>query len=277
MTIATLRRTRTAVMGVVNVTPDSFSDGGRFADPDETAGAALRMAEEGAAWIDVGGESTRPGAGPVSVEDVLERVLPVLERLHGRLSVPVSIDTSKPEVARAALEAGASIVNDVRGLRDPALRELAAEHGASVVVMHMQGEPGTMQAAPSYVDPVTEIGAFLSRQAELLHAAGVPREKIHLDPGIGFGKTLAHNIEILRRIGELAALGHPLVVGTSRKSFLGALTGASVEGRLAGTLASVAWLALAGVDVVRVHDVRAAVDCLRVIEALAAENRGEGA
>lgn len=256
-------------MGILNVTPDSFSDGGLHAEPGPAVEAGIRMQEEGAAWLDVGGESTRPGASPVPADVQMRRVVPVISKLARRLRIPISIDTSEPAVARAALDAGASIVNDVQGFRDPAMRKAAAARAAFVVVMHMQGKPASMQVAPSYRDPVEEIVDFLSRQARLLGEAGLPRERIFLDPGIGFGKALAHNLEILRRIREFSALGHPLVVGTSRKSFLGALTGREVGERLPATLGSVAWLAMAGVEIVRVHDVKAAVDCLRVIDAIA--------
>lgn len=256
-------------MGILNVTPDSFSDGGLHAEPGPAVEAGIRMQEEGAAWLDVGGESTRPGASPVPADVQMKRVVPVISKLARRLRIPISIDTSEPAVARAALDAGASIVNDVQGFRDPAMRKAAAARAASVVVMHMQGKPASMQVAPSYRDPVEEIVDFLSRQARLLGEAGLPRERVFLDPGIGFGKALAHNLEILRRIREFSALGHPLVVGTSRKSFLGALTGREAGERLPATLGSVAWLAMAEVEIVRVHDVKAAVDCLRVIDAIA--------
>ncbi len=258
-------------MGVLNVTPDSFSDGGRFPDPEAAAAAALRMAAEGASWIDVGGESSRPGAAPVSADVERGRVLPVLERLSGRLEIPLSIDTTKPEVARAALAMGASIVNDVTGFTNPAMRDLAAETNAVAVVMHMQGAPASMQTAPSYGDVVSEILEFLAAQTAALESAGVSRDKIYVDPGIGFGKTLAHNLAILSRIDTFAALGFPVVAGPSRKAFIGALTGRPVEDRLAGTLGAVAWMAAKGVSVVRVHDVREAVDCLKVFEALREE------
>ncbi len=260
---------KTRAMAILNVTPDSFSDGGKNLDPDAAVDAGLRMRDAGAAWIDVGGESSRPGARSVPEEIEKRRVVPVIERLARRIGIPISVDTAKPEVARAALDAGAVMVNDIRGFRDQAMRALVAKRGAAAIVMHMQGEPASMQVSPAYGDPVAEISAFLAGQAALLAAAGLPREKIHLDPGIGFGKTLAHNLEILRRIGEFSALGHPLVVGTSRKSFLGAVTGSPVDDRLAATLGSVAWLALAGVDLVRVHDVKPAVDVIRVLAAIA--------
>lgn len=267
----------TRVMGILNVTPDSFSDGGRHLDPGAAAEAAFRMAEEGACWIDVGGESTRPGADPVPVEEELRRVLPVLSRLAGRIRIPLSIDTSKPAVARAALAAGASVVNDVTGFRDPDMIRAVSENGAAAIVMHMRGTPRDMQRNPVYGDVLDEVAAFLRERASRLVEAGVPPERVYLDPGIGFGKTLAHNVALLARVRAFAALGHPLVVGPSRKSFLGALTGTAVDERLPGTLAAVAWLTLQGVQVVRVHDVKAAVDCIRVVAALASEERQEAA
>lgn len=266
---------KTRVMAVLNVTPDSFSDGGKHLDEDAAVDAGLRMRDAGAAWIDVGGESSRPGARSVPAETEMRRVVPVIERLARRVGIPISIDTSKPEVAHAALAAGATMVNDIKGFRDPEMRALVVKRGAAALVMHMQGEPVSMQVSPAYGDPVVEVSAFLAAQAGLLASVGVSRDRIYLDPGIGFGKTLAHNLAILRRIGEFAALGFPLAVGTSRKAFLGAVTGSAVDERLAATLGSVAWLALAGVELVRVHDVRQAIDVIRVIEAITGSRVGE--
>lgn len=255
-------------MGVLNLTPDSFHPESRH-DPASAVDAALRMADAGADWIDIGGESTRPGAEPVAEAEEIRRVVPAIHALRRRTPVPLSIDTRKPAVARAALDAGASILNDVGGFRDPEMARLAAASGARLVVMHMRGEPRSMQEDPRYGNVVAELSAFFGERVERLLALGVGRERIWLDPGIGFGKTLDHNLEILRRIGELRTLGFPLLVGTSRKSFLGALTGRTdPRERLAGTLASVCWLALQGVEAVRVHDVPETADALRVIEAV---------
>jgi dihydropteroate synthase len=243
------------LMGVVNVTPDSFSDGGLYFD----AGAAVAHGEElawaGAAILDVGGESTRPGAEVVGVEEELRRVLPVVEGLSG-LEVEISVDTSKASVAAAALEAGATIVNDVTALRgDPAMAALCADRRATVVLMHMLGSPRTMQRDPVYDDVVDDVKAFLAERIEVALAAGIEEERIWLDPGIGFGKTAAHNMELLRRLSELAALGFPLVIGTSRKSFIGKVDGSDSSERLGGTIASSVLAAAAGAEVLRVHDV----------------------
>lgn len=258
---------RPGVMGVVNVTPDSFSDGGRVADPVAHARA---LAAEGAALIDIGGESTRPGAAPVSADEEQARVVPVIEALvRGGLEVPISIDTRKPAVARAALAAGAAIVNDVSGLADPAMVEVVAAASAAVVIMHMQGTPETMQAAPSYVDVVAEVAAFLAERRERAVRAGVDPAAVLLDPGLGFGKTVEHNLSLLRHLERLACLG-PLVVGLSRKSTLGAaLGGRPVEGRLHAGLGGAVWSALHGASLVRTHDVLPTVDALRVVAAIA--------
>src|SRR6478735_3536443 len=214
---------RPSVMGVLNVTPDSFSDGGVHLEPAAATAAGRRMLDEGAAIVDVGGESTRPGSAGVPVEEELRRVVPVLEALHG---APLSIDTAKAEVARRALELGAELVNDVTALRgDPRMAEVVAESGAYLCLMHMQGDPRTMQADPRYDDVVDDVKAFLAERLAAAVAAGIPEERICLDPGIGFGKTLEHNLELLRRLGEIAAIGRPVVLGTSRKSFIGRITG----------------------------------------------------
>lgn len=252
------------VMGILNVTPDSFSDGGRFIDPDAAAAHALRMQAEGADIIDIGGESTRPGADPVPVEEELRRLLPVLERLRGKLKVPVSIDTYKAEVAEAALRHGARIVNDVTALRgDPRMAELVAREGVGVVLMHMKGTPRTMQENPTYADVVAEVISFLEERIAFAREWGIDPEQVAVDPGIGFGKTVEHNLEIFRRLGEFRALGRPILVGPSRKSFIGAILGLPVGERLEGTLAACAVAVVRGADIVRVHDVlpaRRAVD-----------------
>jgi dihydropteroate synthase len=255
-------------MGVLNVTPDSFSDGGRWSDPGRAVRRARRLARQGADLIDVGGESTRPGAPEVSAREELRRVLPVVEALsaHGLV---VSIDTSKGAVAEAALRAGAQVLNDVTALRDPRAARAAADAGAAVVLMHMKGTPRTMQRAPRYRDVVADLCAFFRSRLEFALRAGIPRDKIFLDPGIGFGKTVDHNLEILRRLGEFRALGRPLVVGPSRKSFIGSvLGGRGTADRTFGTAAAVAAAALRGADVVRVHDVQEMSDVIRMSDRL---------
>ncbi|HTW38702.1 MAG TPA: dihydropteroate synthase [Steroidobacteraceae bacterium] len=258
------------VMGVLNVTPDSFSDGGRFLDPDRALERAQRMQEEGAAIIDVGGESTRPGAAPVSSGEELERVIPLIERLRGRLSAVISVDTSKPEVMRAAAPAGAGLINDVRALRAPGALAAAAASGCAVCLVHMQGEPATMQRDPRYTDVVSEVGAFLVARAQACEAAGLAADRILIDPGFGFGKTLEHNLELLRRLHELCASGFPVLVGLSRKSTVAALTGRPASERLAGSIALATIAALKGARIVRAHDVAATLDALRVVAALGA-------
>jgi dihydropteroate synthase len=256
-------------MGVVNVTPDSFSDGGVFDDDVAAIAHGRRLAAEGAAIIDVGGESTRPGAAPVPAEQELERVLPVVEGIAGlRLPVQISVDTMKVAVAEAALDAGASYVNDVSAFRhDPDLARLVADRGADCCLMHMLGEPRTMQDDPRYADVVDDVKAFLIERMEAAIAAGVREERIQLDPGIGFGKTLEHNLELLRRLDELAAIGRPLVIGTSRKSFLGRITGRDVTERVHATVATTVIAFERGAQVFRVHDVAATADALAVAAA----------
>jgi dihydropteroate synthase len=260
---------RYAIMGVVNVTPDSFSDGGAFEDPIAAVAQGRRLAGEGAHILDVGGESTRPGADPVPVQEELRRVIPVLEGLAGlALPVRLSIDTMKLEVAEAALAAGATYVNDVSAFRhDPDLAGLVADRGVDCCLMHMLGDPGTMQDDPRYDDVVDDVKAFLEERMTAAVAAGVPEERIQLDPGIGFGKTLAHNLALLRRLDEIVALGRPVVVGTSRKSFLGRLTGRDVTERVHGTLAANVLALERGARVFRVHDVAACADALAVAAA----------
>jgi dihydropteroate synthase len=256
------------LMGVVNVTPDSFSDGGLYLDP----GAAIRHGEElaraGAAILDVGGESTRPGAEEVALEEELRRVVPVIEGLAGG-GATVSVDTSKAAVAAAALDAGAEIVNDVTALRgDPEMTALCADRGATVVLMHMLGTPRTMQRDPVYEDVVADVKAFLAERMEAAVAAGVAEERIWLDPGIGFGKTAAHNLELLRRLAELRELGRPLVVGTSRKSFIGKVDGSDAGERLGGTIASSVLAVAEGAEVLRVHDVAEVAQAMAVAGAI---------
>jgi dihydropteroate synthase len=258
-----------SVMGVVNVTPDSFSDGGVNLDPDVAAAAARRMRDEGAAIVDVGGESTRPGSTGVTADEELRRLVPVLERLQG--DVRVSIDTAKAEVARRALELGAEMVNDVTALRaDPGLAEVVAEADVYLCLMHMQGEPRTMQVDPRYDDVAAEVAAFLEERLGAAVAAGIPEERICLDPGIGFGKTVEHNLELVRRLDVLLALGRPVVIGFSRKSTLGRLLG-DPEAQTGTTAASVGAAVAAferGATILRVHDVREHVEALTIASAV---------
>ncbi len=260
----------TLVMGVVNVTPDSFSDGGEFLDPARAVEHAAELVREGADVLDIGGESTRPGAAAVSAEEECDRVVPVLDGLVG-VGVPISIDTSKAEVAEAALDAGASWVNDVTALRaDPALGPLCADRGCEVVLMHMLGDPRTMQDDPRYGDVVDDVRSFLADRIEVAVSAGIAEERIWVDPGIGFGKTVEHNLELLRRLGELRSLGRPILVGASRKSFIGKISGREPGERVGGTIATTVVAAAGGADAIRVHDVRATRDALRVKEAILA-------
>jgi dihydropteroate synthase len=258
------------VMGIVNVTPDSFSDGGLFLDPQAAVVHGLELASQGAAIVDVGGESTRPGAEPVEPEEELRRVVPVVRGLRtGGLKAQISIDTSKLAVAHAALQAGATFVNDVTAFRaEPELAGLVADSGADCCLMHMRGEPRTMQDSPRYDDVVDDVRAFLEQRIEFAVDEGVPERRILVDPGIGFGKTLEHNLELLRRLGELRTLGRPIVIGTSRKAFLGRLAGdRPPSDRLAGTIATNVLAFERGASVFRVHDVAPVVDALRVAAA----------
>ena len=259
---------RPLVMGVLNVTPDSFSDGGRFFDAGKAVAHGLALAEEGAAFIDVGGESTRPGAAPVGIDEELRRVIPVIERLHASTPAVISIDTSKPEVMLAAAAAGAGLVNDVRALREPGALEAAVRSGCAICLMHMQGEPRTMQLAPSYSDVVREVGEFLAARAAACRAAGIPAARLLIDPGFGFGKTLEHNLTLLRRLDELTAVGPPVLVGLSRKSMVGTLTGRPAGERQSGSVALAVIAALAGARVVRAHDVAATVEALKLVTAV---------
>jgi len=257
------------VMGVLNVTPDSFSDGGQFFDSGRAVERGLQMAADGAAIIDVGGESTRPGSASVSDDEQIERVVPVIKALCKKINVPISIDTYKLEVAKAALEAGAGMINDITALGDERMAELAAEHDVPVVLMHMQGTPATMQIEPKYEDVVGEVLQFLLERARRAEAAGIERKKIFIDPGIGFGKTFEHNLLLLRNIDKFVAAGYRVLVGTSRKSFIGKLTGREKPSeRIFGTAATVALCAAAGVSIVRVHDVAEMVDVVNVINTI---------
>jgi dihydropteroate synthase len=255
-------------MGVINVTPDSFSDGGRFVSNEAAVAHALRMIEEGAGLIDIGGESTRPGAQDVCAEEEIRRVVPVIEALAARTRIPISVDTSKPAVMTAAVRAGASMINDVRALREPGAIEAAAGTDAAICLMHMQGEPRTMQADPRYGDVVAEVRDFLRGRAETCLASGIARDRLVVDPGIGFGKRLEHNLALLAGLPSLTSLGWPVLIGVSRKSMFGALLGRAVDERVAGGVAVVTAAVLAGASVVRTHDVAATVDAVKVAVAL---------
>jgi dihydropteroate synthase len=261
------------VMGVLNVTPDSFSDGGRFARRDAALAHARRMISEGAAIIDVGGESTRPGANPASVDEELARVIPVIEALRRESAVFISVDTSKPQVIEAAVAAGADIVNDVRALAEPGAIEAAAASGAGVCLMHMLGEPRTMQDAPHYENVVEEVGTFLAARMRACRDAGIDAARMVIDPGFGFGKLIEHNLALLKQLAGFEALGVPIAVGLSRKSMLAKLTGRGVDERLAGSVALATIAVLHGARIVRAHDVAATVDAVRVAAAVL---KGEG-
>jgi dihydropteroate synthase len=250
-------------MGIVNVTADSFSDGGRFLDAARAIEHGLKLAGEGAAIVDVGGESTRPGAVAIAADEELRRVIPVVDALV-RAGVPVSVDTMKPEVMRAAVAAGCSVVNDVNAFRAPGAIEAVARASVGVIAMHMQGTPATMQAAPKYDDVVAEVAAFLRERALALEAAGVARSRIVLDPGFGFGKTLEHNRELFRGLPAIASMGYRVLAGVSRKRMIGELTGRDVDGRAAGSVAAALLAVQNGASLVRVHDVRDTVDALKV-------------
>jgi len=256
------------VMGVVNLTPDSFSDGGRFLAPSEALRHCLALAEQGAHILDLGGESTRPGSQSISVQEELDRVIPVVEGLRRETDLPISVDTSKPAVMQASVAAGADMINDVNALQDEGALAVAAQLGVPVCLMHKQGEPRTMQAEPSYVDVVGEVRGFLANRAGAALAAGIPATRIVIDPGFGFGKSLGHNLALLRELGQLVSLGYPVLAGLSRKSMLGELTGRPVEERLAGSIALATLAAERGARILRVHDVAPTVDALRVLAAL---------
>ena len=264
---------RPLLMGIVNVTPDSFSDGGRFADPAEAIRYAWRLLEEGSDLLDIGGESSRPGADPVPVEEELRRVLPVIEALAGKADFPLSVDTVKYEVAVRALEAGADIINDVSGLQsDPRLAELAAQTGAGLIIMHRRGTPKTMQSLTQYDHLVQEIHSFFERQGDRAVAVGVDPSQLCFDPGIGFSKTVEQNLQVLRRLPEIRLTGAPLLCGVSRKSFLGAITGKDSSHRRFGTAGAVAVCVWQGVNILRVHDVSAMKDVAEVVQAVCCES-----
>lgn len=262
-------------MGILNVTPDSFSDGGKFLNTDAAVAHGRRLIAEGADLLDIGGESTRPGATPVTEAEELQRVVPVIRALAGQVRVPLSVDTMKPAVARAALEAGASIVNDVAANRaSPEMWEAVAATGAGYVAMHMQGTPQTMQHSPTYTDVVSDLQAFFNERLDRLEAAGVKAEQVALDPGIGFGKTPEQNLDLLARMAELRTRARPLLVGISRKSFIGKLLGLEPHERIAAGLACTVWAAGEGAEVFRTHDVAATVQALRMREAVASRKPG---
>jgi dihydropteroate synthase len=269
-----LHSARPLVCGILNVTPDSFSDGGRFFDHDRAVAHGFDLARQGADLIDVGGESTRPGAQPPTVDEELDRVVPVVERLVRVTGVPLSVDTSRSEVMRAAVRAGASMINDVRALRVPGALAAAAELGVPVCLMHMQGEPATMQRTPRYGDVVAEVRSFLAERMSAAQAAGVSSDMMVVDPGFGFGKTLAHNVAVLHGLRELTTLGARLMVGVSRKGMVGALTGRPVEQRLAGSIAAAVLAVQRGARLLRVHDVGATRDALAVLAAVEKPREG---
>jgi dihydropteroate synthase len=261
---------KTYIMGILNVTPDSFSDGGKFLDPGAAIDHAKLMVEQGADIIDVGGESSRPGSEPVSVEDEKRRVIPVIRKLVKELDVPLSIDTYKSGVAKDALDAGACLVNDISGLRfSPDMASVVADAKASVVVMHIKGTPKTMQKDPKYKNVVKEVMDQLKAQTDLARKAGVPKDKILVDPGIGFGKTVEHNCRLIAEVGQLKKLGYPILIGTSRKTFIGKVLGTEVDDRLEGTIATNVVAVLGGVDFVRVHDVKEIKRALTMTDRLA--------
>jgi dihydropteroate synthase len=259
---------RPAVMGILNITPDSFSDGGVFLSRETALAQAVRMAEEGADIIDVGGESTRPGARPVSTQEEIDRVVPVIEALHERIPQPISIDTSKADVMRAAVAAGAGFINDVRALRDEGALATAAALNVPVCLMHMQGEPRTMQEDPRYTDVVAEVAGFLRERLQAAREAGIPARSLVIDPGFGFGKTLAHNLELLRDLGKLRELGVPVLAGLSRKSMIGKALGLPVERRLHASVVLAVMAVQNGARIVRVHDVGPTVEALRMWQAV---------
>jgi dihydropteroate synthase len=274
----TISLARPVVMGVLNVTPDSFSDGGRFLDVDAAVAHGLRMVEEGAALIDVGGESTRPGAALVDSEEEIRRVVPVIERLRAQTDVVISVDTSKPQVIRAAASAGAGLINDVRALSEEGALAAAVESGCAVCLMHMQGSPQNMQLAPRYNDVVNDVKVFLAERANVCHSAGLPADRIVVDPGFGFGKTLDHNLELLRHLRQLEVrlqggtpTSLPIMVGLSRKSIVGLLTGRPAGERVYGSIALAVMAVLNGARIVRVHDVAATIDALETVIAVQGE------
>ncbi len=263
------------VMGILNVTPDSFFDGGRHNTLDQALQQALNMEAAGADIIDIGGESTRPGAAVVSVADELKRVIPVIEAIRQRSGIPISIDTSKPEVMQAAVEAGANIINDVRALCEPGALQTAAALDVPVCLMHMQGQPGTMQQQPHYHNVVNEVYAFLMQRVDDCLQAGIAADKLWIDPGFGFGKTLAHNLQLMRELEKFTVSPYPVLVGVSRKSMIGQILDAQPEERLAGSLALAALAVTKGVKILRVHDVRETVDVVKICQAVVGTESGE--
>lgn len=272
----TLDLSTPAVMGVLNITPDSFSDGGRFLAADAAIAQAWRMVEEGARLIDIGGESTRPGAAPVSAAEELRRIGPVLAALAGKLPVPISVDTSKSEVMRAAIDLGAGMINDVRALREPDALAVVARSRAAVCLMHMRGEPRTMQREPRYADVVEDVRSFLESRLEACAAGGIGRERLTVDPGFGFGKALQHNLKLLRGLGRIANLGVPVLAGLSRKTMIGTILDKPVEQRLYGGVALAAIAVANGAHIIRTHDVAATVDAVRVAGAVSTDTNREG-
>jgi dihydropteroate synthase len=264
---------RPRVMGIVNVTPDSFSDGGKYVSAERAVEHALQLVEDGADILDIGGESTRPGATPVSLEEELKRVLPVIERLAGTAGVPLSIDTYKPEVMRAALAAGIDMINDVRALQEDGALAIVSKSRAGICLMHMQGKPQTMQADPQYSDVVAEVKAFLKARLAAANAAGIDQERIVLDPGFGFGKRTVHNITLLQSLQSFSELGRPLLVGLSRKSVLGQIAGDDRDARLHASVAASVISAMKGARILRVHDVKATADALKVVTAILSESK----
>jgi dihydropteroate synthase len=266
---------RTLIMGIINVTPDSFSDGGKFFDPKVAISHAKSLVSQGADIIDVGGESTRPGSESVTMDEEIRRVIPVIEGIFDEIKVPISIDTCKSEVAKAALDAGACIINDISAARsDPKIANVAAESSSLLILMHMQGTPKDMQKNPQYGDVMGDIKEFLRERLDFALSKGVPKENIIIDPGIGFGKTLEHNYEIIRRLGELKDLNLPILIGTSRKSFIGNTLELDVNERLEGTLATITMSIINGADIIRVHDVKEAVRTAKMTDAIYREKRG---
>jgi dihydropteroate synthase len=259
---------RPLIVGILNVTPDSFSDGGRFSEPETACLRAMAMAEDGADIIDIGGESTRPGAKSIGPEEEISRILPVIEALAPNIPVPMSVDTRRAAVARAALDAGCRMVNDVSACGDPGMSAVAAEFGVPIVLMHMKGEPESMQTDPRYDDVVSEVRSFLAERAKIVKRSGLGDDMIVLDPGIGFGKRFRDNLDLIRSIPALEALGHPVMIGASRKRFLGELLDAEPRDRLSGSLAVAAWCFKSGVDLVRVHDVKETAGLFRVMDAI---------
>ncbi len=262
----------TVIMGILNVTPDSFSDGGLYDDAEKAIEHGLRMAQEGASIIDVGGESTRPGSASVSIDEQIRRVVPVIDALSEKVDIPISIDTKEVEVAQAALDAGGGMINDITALADESMKELAVKRKVPVVLMHMQGEPATMQVNPTYEDVVNEVLIYLLRKAEDARQAGIVKERIFIDPGIGFGKTFEHNLILLRHIEKFIETGYKVLIGTSRKGFIGAITSKkNPEDRIFGTAATVVRCVQAGVHVVRVHDIGQMNDVIKMTRALRLE------